>query len=146
MVTSIGEYALLSPHKRYTPMWEQTLIHIGPEAIQARFHRCPPEGPIPAWWDPGAKNLWPDPTAMSKSSPSKKRPPPVDISTLAGLSLESKKNHTDENVAFEGDIRRVKPREDKLQVPTPGIAGTGTPWGLEVDTISKPAWMKAPHV
>lgn len=143
MVTPVGEYALLSPHKRFIPLWEQTLANFGPAATAARFRRYPPGGSPPAWWDQNALPLWSslDPVApLSKL----KRPPPVDVQTLQALSLQD--DDEVEGPSKTGGGQRRLRRRDEAQVVPPDVRGKLEMWDMIEDSITKPPMKKASQV
>ncbi|KAG9097166.1 hypothetical protein FS749_006917 [Ceratobasidium sp. UAMH 11750] len=82
--TPLGEYAILSPHKRFTRQWSDSIAGFGPQASASVFRRWPADGPRPGWWPETADEQWPTPNGTT--SP-KKRPAPSPETQLGALSL-----------------------------------------------------------
>ncbi|KAG8721444.1 hypothetical protein FRC08_013006 [Ceratobasidium sp. 394] len=82
--TPLGEYAVLSPHKRFTRQWSDSIVGFGPRASACVFRRWPADGPRPSWWPEDSDEQWP---ASSEATGSTKRPASPPETQLESLSL-----------------------------------------------------------
>lgn len=57
METPLGEYAVYSPHKRFSVLWEISLSRLVENGVPPDFQRIPPDGPKPDWC--GEQVEWP---------------------------------------------------------------------------------------
>ncbi|CAE6421196.1 unnamed protein product [Rhizoctonia solani] len=82
LTTSLGEYAILSPHRGYSALWDKTISQPNVPAPVPTFRQVSDSNPMPAWWDASWGLAWPP---VPKVAPTHKR----TASAISGPGNES---------------------------------------------------------